>query len=245
MKKLLLILIILFCFALSSDAKTTVVNIVKSGTVANTCSWLGSAQLGWNGDQGTDVNACVQAGTYAATLVADATISTDQNYTPGGAYALDILGNDDYLQFSITSGNYFASAEGYIDLYYFPDAHSSTQVIFETRNSSANYMYIYYSTAQKIGAVHVGNSVNVTLVTAGTLTDDQWNHVEVRWSQASNIVSIKLNDGDWENDADDDAVTTFTAEPATFKLGENQLGSSYTLTSYIDNFRIWNNYAQN
>jgi hypothetical protein len=55
---------------------------------------------------------------------------------------------------------------------------------------------------------------------------------------------VKIGAGDWEFDADTDAVAAFTSEPGTLCIGEG--GATRALTdSKIDDVKIWTSYDQN
>lgn len=191
----------------------------------------------------------------ATTLtVVTAMARSDAHQAHGGTYsAYNPIADSGNMQVPITAKDHFDSAQGYISLWYYFST-SGVNYIFEARDDSNDYLYIIVNSDNTVILNHAhDNGVGVkVLVTnddnAATLTADQWNQIEVRWSTSGDKLESRLNSGTWVNDADDDPVGAFNdsgspAEPSLFYIGESN--GSIQQDNYIDDFSTWVTYGQN
>lgn len=68
---------------------------------------------------------------------------------------------------------------------------------------------------------HEGNNSIVTIITTNTVTRGSWAGLRFRWSVENNIIGVKINDNSWENDSDDDVVTSLTSEKTRLSIGDD------------------------
>jgi len=215
----LLFLACLLCLIPLATQADTIIFVTPGASGGGDCVNRGSAAIYWDGDHssGTDY-ACISGGTQQGSIVSG-TVSTDQNHTAGGSYSMDSPTSNDYIVFAITGKDIFDSAEGTIDMWVYPTGHTSNTrlfYIYGNTDYANNRIYLdYISATQKIYYYHKGNSTAVTFTSTDTLTDNQWNHIEFRWSVANKKTSIKINDaGSWEDAAEESSVTAFVDAPS-------------------------------
>lgn len=249
MKKIILLLFILSSFIFSpSNAGVGVSyygsSLGETASAAGPCDNLGNADMYWDGDHTTStVTGCVSGDVITGSLTG-ATISTDQNHTAGGQYALDPTSGNDYLNFPVTLEDIFVSSAGAASFWVYPTATTGYDGIFEaTGLDGTDEIWVTINPDNTISYRHKGQGNQVDVTSSDTVSDAAWNQVEIRWSVAEDKIGIKINSGSWLDDSDGTAVTVFGTEPSNVTLGEHY-GDGWTETVYIDDLHVWKTYDQ-
>jgi hypothetical protein len=231
------------------DAAGNDLAAITSQAITNNSSQggIGTPQIAWTGDYnggGTDADrrtATLDGGGTLVGTLSGATIESTQAH--GGTYSLFCDASNDDLAFAVTAGDIFTSSAGYGSVWVYTAALTGANMVWEAYNSTTNKAILQINATGTITFNHVGNGTTVGLTTSGTISTGSWQQIEWRWSQASNVIAVRINGGSWQNDADADAVTLYTAEPTLIRLGEQDAGTM-TDDIYIDDFEMWTTYDQ-
>ena len=223
MKKYISIFVfLLICAAIQSHAASPALfQCVGASSSSDPCANRGTAALYYNVDHPSgNTTACISGGTTTVTLT-NATASTDQNHTPGGANSvLHEAGAKEYISVAVTGKNYFDSAEGMVKIWFYPSGLTGANYLFRAFVDASNLLITTVNaTTGTVSLSHVGQGSNVGKTTTSTVTKDQFNRVDIRWSYTNNQIAIRINGGSWEVDTDGDAVTAFAAEPSVVHIG--------------------------
>jgi hypothetical protein len=230
-------------FDVASASSLTVTNIsTASGTTYTDCSQLGSHMFYWNGDHasgttyGCKSEATVNGTLSSATVVASGTDPGTASPTSAGN-VLKIDTSNGYLRWAITAADIINTSEGKMCFDLYPTISTSGITMELARNSSTNHMTLGIRSDNKLSFDHVGNSVDVQVISSTTFTDATWTPVCIRWSVTNNQVGISLNGGNlWDTDADADTVTAFTSAATYLYINYATVPTSHVY--YFDNLVI-------
>lgn len=242
MKRLTLIIIgVLLCTPLYSDMNTYIAGVPVSGGT-DSYAFL------YTGDYASDTDKAYTSGgsgtidgTWNGTSASDS-----QNHTSGGTYSFYGDANNEHLRWTITSDDILNDQEGNAELWVYLTGHSASIPLWlVTTNSTANsnnFIYAYVDTSQHVVFYHEGNNTTVGVTSTNTVSENTWVRICFRWSVTNNLISVKIGDNAWENDADADAVTAFAVEQPDLILGERFFVDVWGNGSYYDDFKIYTDY---
>jgi hypothetical protein len=237
MKKILfpLLVVFLLCFSVSAQEYDY---CAGAGGAADPCANRGTAALYYNVDHTSgDTTACISGGTTTVTLT-NAAASTDQNHTPGGTKSvLHEAGAKEYISVAISGLNYFNSAEGMVTVWYYVAETTGTNYLFRIYIDASNKLITNVNASRTVSLNHVGQASDVAKTSTSTITDGQWNQIDIRWSHDNNQIAIRINGGSWEVDTDGDAVTAFAAEPSSVQIGSTAV--NVVDTYYTDDISLY------
>jgi len=231
-----LLVFLLLCFPVSAQEYDYCAG--AGGSASDPCANRGTAALYYNVDHTSgNTTACIASGTTTVTLT-NAAASTAQNHTTGGANSvLHEAGAKEYISVAVTGKNYFDSAEGMVTVWYYPTGTTGSNYLFMIYMDSSNKIVTTVNSANTISLEHIGQTVSVAKTTTATVTDNQWNQVDIRWSYENNQIAIRINGGSWEVDTDGDAVTAFAAEPSSVQIGSTAFNMADTY--YTDDISLY------
>jgi hypothetical protein len=213
-----------------------------ASTTYTDCSQIGSHAFVYFGDYTGDTDKGCKGSSTAldgtlsgATVVAGGTDPGTASPTSAGN-VLKLAASNDYLRWSISSGDIFSSSEGQACFDFYLNASTGANTMYLSYTSARNIDKITFISNNTVAYTHIGNSVNTTMVTSAKFNDATWTHLCVRWSVSNNQIGIKVGEGSWEVDADADDVTAHATEPSYVYAGYGALTASEYI--YIDNLTI-------
>ena len=236
MRKILfsLSVILLLCFPVNAQEYDY---CAGASGAADPCANRGTAALYYNVDHTAgNTTACISGGTTTVTLT-NAAASTAQNHTTGGANSvLHEAGAKEYISVAVTGKNYFDSAEGMVTVWYYVAETTGANYLFRISIDASNKLITNVNASRTVSLNHVGQASDVAKTSTSTITDGQWNQIDIRWSVSNNQIAIRINGGSWEVDTDGDAVTAFATEPSAVQIGvplANVVDTYYTDDIYL------------
>lgn len=193
------------------------------GGGSDPCAPLGSETLYQDFEHTDPLDACVQGGTLATSLVGSAAIDNTVNNTPGGANSLALGPSNSHL--SIPASGLLTPENGWIQLDVRPDGGLASNIsFFEYGDASTDYISAVYAQAQsRIYFRYVYGGTWETTYVANPLTIDVWDTLAFKWAYSAPDVtlSISINGGAWINATR--TVTPFAA-PTEVRIGEQYTG---------------------
>ena len=245
MKRLTLIIIgVLLCTPLYSDMNPYIAGVPVSGGT-DSYAFL------YTGDYASDTDKAYTSGgsgtidgTWNGTSASDS-----QNHTTSGTYSFFGDANNEHLRWTITNDDIFNDQEGNAELWVYLTGHSTNIPLWQVTNNAsyatANFIVARVDTSQHVVLTHRGNNVDVSMTTTNTVSENTWVRICFRWSVANNVISVKIGDNAWENDADLDSVTAFSVAQPDLILGERFFVDAWGNGSYYDDFKIYTDYDAN
>lgn len=230
--------------------------IMSQNAACNPCANLGGAELHIDFEHTTsNVTACKSGGTETGTLNG-ATISGVQAHTGSGTdcdgaedEALLLDANDEDITF--TNNSYFTSANGYLDIWVYPDSSANTVCIFDAYKDADDKFWLLIEADNTIEFRHENQALGGSAVkwnSTCTLADDGWRHLIVKWGDGANYdgsgaeAAISCDGGgSWDYEADEDDLAAFVSGEPTdvvFGEGESQSGVN-TDVVYLDDIFLY------
>lgn len=242
-----LILILSFIICGVAVARTPFTRVIykpsTGGCCGTSCGLLGTEELCWDGEHTSGTTyGCISGGTQQGTLTGGCTIDTTQNHTPGGQYSITHDADNEYLAFTVTSKDIFDSSAGSFSIWIYPTASTGYTAFFEAYYDANNKFYVWVIADDTVQFQHKGNGTDVQMNSGDTVTLNQWNQIEARWSVSENKIGLRINSGSWVDDSDADNVTAFSTEPSEVRLGD--VTGTFNDAMYQDDFKIWVTYDQ-
>lgn len=246
MKRLLLILILVFAVISASDARMSGVMLSGAGTAAvgggetyTDCSQIGTATFYYNADYSGDTDkGCTDASTAVDGTIGTGGAVVASGTDPGtespgsGNNVFKGSGSSEYLRFGVADAIDATGSEGRIECDVYATATTSTITLF-MMPSSSQYVKININSSGVLAVEHVTTSI-VTMTGGDAISDGTWTHVQIRWSVTNNQLGVKVGDNDWDVDTDADAVAAFSESATYFYFYFTGVDDCY-----IDNVKIY------
>jgi hypothetical protein len=177
-------------------------------------------------------------GSKVGTLGGGAVISSAEAYQ--GTYSLQP--NAGYIQFDNSVEENLNGDEGYAQFWWKGDftSPSSNQFLYLFGNSLnqlyitqtvAGGLYVYRRSSDPTFIVAQATIPYAVVSAADPFTN--WVKIECRWSVASNLLEIRINEGTWYNQGAT-TLTSFAIAPTTFLISNGMMSSN----GYMDNVNI-------